>query len=84
MSCEYVIFMAEGTLQMRLLMIWRWEDHPGLDNGITGVLTRGRQECQRRCDDGSRFQTEILKYYAAHFEDRGRDHKPRNVGSSRS
>lgn len=53
------------------------------------VITRSQYKGGRRitseertCDDASRGQKELGRYYAAGFEDRGRVHKPRNAGVS--
>ena len=61
-------------IKLRLL---RWRDYPGLSpwahNVITRVLVRGRQEGQsqgRRCDDGSRGQSDFIA---------GWDHTPRSM-----
>lgn len=52
----------------------------GRPNVITAVLIRGRQESQSgREDVGTEQRSEKREVYG--FDDGGRDHKPRNVGS---
>lgn len=63
------------------LRILRKADYPGLPVWtavITGVLTRGRKEGQRRqmyCDNRNR---EICKCYNAGLEDEGKGYEPRD------
>lgn len=40
----------------------------------------GSESEEGTCDDASRGQKELGRYYAAGFEDRGRGHKLRNAG----
>lgn len=63
-TCDHVTSHGKRVSQMRLRIV-KWEDYPGLSiynpSVITGVLTRGRQECQsqrRRCDKRVRVQRE--------------------------
>lgn len=69
-TCGYVPPMAKETLQV-WLRIWRYRDYPGIANIITWVLIRERWK----------GNSKIGKCYTAGFEDGGRSHKPRNVGS---
>lgn len=75
---EYVTLHGKGKvavmIKLRILTREVILNDPGGSNVVTGVPIRGRREgqSQRRCDSGSRDQSEVVA---------GWRHEPRPVGS---
>lgn len=87
-TCEYVLYMIKGILQIWLNASFQDREliRPKV---ITRVLIRRQQEDQREKaaqwqKQGLKSEREIWRCHTVGFEDGGRDHEARNVGSARN